>query len=43
MELDRDYSTGDLYDLLEIIEIENDLEEMAHKDAELESKQKQRK
>ena len=42
MELDRDYNTSDLYDMLEIIELENDLEEAAHKDAEQEAKMNKR-
>jgi len=42
LELDRDYNTSDLYDMLEIIELENDLEEAAHKDAEQEAKMNKR-
>ena len=41
-ELDIDYSVSDLYDILEIIDIENDIESAAHKDAEQESKMNKR-
>ncbi len=39
-ELDQDYSTTDAYDLLEILDLENDIEYMAHKDAERDAKTK---
>ncbi|MBG23775.1 MAG: hypothetical protein CMF22_10670 [Idiomarinaceae bacterium] len=38
IELDRDYSVEDAYDLIEIIDIETDLESAAHKDAEQQNK-----
>lgn len=39
LELDRDYNTSDVYDLLEIIEIENDLEYASNLDQEAQQKQ----
>jgi hypothetical protein len=32
-ELDTDYSVSDVYDLLEVIDLENDIEKAAEKDA----------
>lgn len=34
VELDKDYSVTDVYDLLEVIDLEADIEQAAEKDAE---------
>lgn len=34
VELDRDFSVSDVYDLLEVIDLETDIEKAAEKDAE---------